>query len=124
MGQGYLAISKHWETPFNITINVGSITWNVPLTAGDWHLQANIAINGVPEYVVNSNTFKVVETSGQTECLDGFPGPFATRLSSGPDVGAIVGGVVGGVVGLAILVGGGYFYWRRRQRRSQVKTMD
>ncbi len=41
-----------------------------------------------------------------------------------PNMGAVAGGVVGGVAGLALVLGAGYFFMRRRRSKARMNITD
>lgn len=67
---------------------------------------------------------QVRNTSTSTNPADpADPAHPASSNSSRPSVGPIVGGVVGGICGLLLLLGVGFFLWRRRGVKAE-KTLD
>lgn len=67
------------------------------------------------------------QASGWTVTAGDKPTPTPTPPPvppSGPNVGAIVGGVIGGLVGLALILGGGYFVYKRAKSKSAVGGQD
>nr|VWP00774.1 FAD-binding FR-type domain-containing protein [Ganoderma boninense] len=106
LAAGVDAMALQWSWP-QVNVSAGQY---VVLASGD-----GVTAVSQPLLIANGT---------DTSCLPAEPSPQSTRSSrGGPSTAALAGGIAGGIVGLVIAIGG-YFVWRRYQRRHLWSLAD